>query len=205
MHACDHGILVKVLEMVIKLITIKGATTKREFDDRWVKYRNIYPLSLQHPCRWTSLLSYPGLRTLNKGVLQLKYIRAHEHRAIAIGLPYVLDQGLLPDSIAQECTLVYNEWRMELGGDSFQMQAPTTASERRGTSSVHKLAKLGSELQRLMNLLFRETSTRMSGDNNGTEDYGGDDDFRAEEGGGDITGFFRVMWILLARLTIIAF
>jgi hypothetical protein len=34
MHACDHGIFVKVLEMVIKLITIKGATTKREFDDR---------------------------------------------------------------------------------------------------------------------------------------------------------------------------
>ena len=73
------------------------------------------------------------------------------------------------------------------------MQTPTTASERRGPSSVHKLAKLGSELQRLMNVLFRETSTPMSGDNNGTEDYGGDDDFRAEEGGGDITGFFRVM------------
>jgi hypothetical protein len=34
MHACDHGILVKVLDMVIKLITIKGATTKREFDNR---------------------------------------------------------------------------------------------------------------------------------------------------------------------------
>ena len=140
------------------------------------------------PRRWTSLLSYPGLRTLNKGVLQLKYIRAHEHRAIAIGLPYVLE-GLLPDSMAQECTLVYNQGRMELGGESFQIQAPTTASERRGTSSVHKLAKLGSELQRLMNLLFRETSTQMSGNNNGTEDYGGDDDCRPEEGGGDITGF----------------
>ena len=154
----------------------------------WTEFGNFFNTCLQYPSRWTSLLSYPGLRTLNKGVLQLKYIRAHEHRAIAIGLPYVLE-GLLPDSVAQECTLVYNQWRMELGGESFQMQAPTTASERRGICSVHKLAKLGSELQRLMNLLFRQTSTELSGDNNGTEDYGGDDDGRGEEGGRDISGF----------------
>ena len=65
---------------------------------------------------------------------------------------------------------------------------PTTASERRGSGSLQKLMKLGSELQRLMNSLFRETSTEMSGDINGNEDLGGDDDLRAEDGGKDITG-----------------
>ena len=65
---------------------------------------------------------------------------------------------------------------------------PTTASERRGSGSLQKLMKLGSELQRLMNSLFREKSTEMSGDINGNEDLGGDDDLRAEDGGKDITG-----------------
>ena len=69
------------------------------------------------------------------------------------------------------------------------MPAPTTTSERRGTCSVNKVAKLGSELQRLMNLLFRETSTDMSGDSNANEDYGSDDDGRVEDGGRDISGF----------------
>jgi hypothetical protein len=82
---------------------------------------------------------------------------------------------------------VYNEWRMELGGESYQMQ-PSTASERRGTSSLQKLSKLGSELQRLMNCLFRETSAQMSADSNENEHFGDDDDSRAEDGGKDITG-----------------
>ena len=65
---------------------------------------------------------------------------------------------------------------------------PTTASERRGSGSLQKLVKLGSELQGRMNSLFREKSTEMSGDINDNEDLGGDDDLRAEDGGKDITG-----------------
>ena len=101
---------------------------------------------------------FPGVRILHKGVLTLRFIRANEHRAIAIGLPYVLE-GLLPTTRAQECALAYNNWRLELSSSVYQKPSVQRAQALSGIASMDTLSVLGSTLQTAMNALNAEVNS----------------------------------------------
>jgi hypothetical protein len=107
---------------------------------------------------WVRLLMFPGVRILHKGVMTLRFIRANEHRAIAIGLPYVLE-GLLPTTTAQECALAYNNWRLELSSAVYRKSAIRRGQEMTGVSSLETLAALGTMLQAAMNALNAEVNS----------------------------------------------
>ena len=87
----------------------------------------------------------------------MRYIRAHEHRAIAMALPYVIEGLLDQSSSAQACAIAYNEWRLELQADSYQMQqVPPNHLESSGLGSLETLKAMGTKLQQLMNSLNAE-------------------------------------------------
>ena len=101
---------------------------------------------------------FPGVRVLHKGVMTLRFIRANEHRAIAVGLPYVLE-GLLPTKTAQECALAYNNWRLELSCAVYKKTAIRRGQEMTGIGSMETLATLGTTLQAAMNDLNAEVNS----------------------------------------------
>ena len=87
----------------------------------------------------------------------MRYIRAHEHRAIAMALPYVLEGLLDQSSSAQACAIAYNEWRLELQADSYQrQQVPLNQLQSSGLGSLETLKAMGTKLQQLMNSLNAE-------------------------------------------------
>ena len=104
------------------------------------------------------MLRWPGVRRLNKGVLTLKYVRAHEHRAIAMALPYVLEGLVSQDSVAQDCAIAYSAWRLELASESYVKSGSPSASQS-CHASLETINKLGSNLQRLMNKLNAELAS----------------------------------------------
>jgi hypothetical protein len=106
---------------------------------------------------------------MHKGVLTLRFIRANEHRAIAIGLPYVLE-GLLPTKNAQECALVYNNWRLELSSAVYKKSPVQRGQAMAGVSSMETLGVLGATLQAAMNALNAEVKMFNRQSANGDED-----------------------------------
>ena len=87
----------------------------------------------------------------------MRYIRAHEHRAIAMALPYVIEGLLDQSSSAQACAIAYNEWRLELQADSYQrQQVPLNQLQSSGLGSLETLKAMGTKLQQLMNSLNAE-------------------------------------------------
>ena len=167
MHACDHGTFKRILDLITAVISSRSSTIKRLFDDRW-----------------SQLLRFPGVRVLHKGVLTLKYIRAHEHRAIAMGLPYVLE-GLLPGSVAQECSVAYNEWRLELNAEVYQKAALTRANAMSGHGSLTTLAAMGGTLQRLMNQLNAEVNELKRQSKRKRDDHGASASEHSDKGDDD--------------------
>jgi hypothetical protein len=120
-------------------------------------YSNEYEIHFLNSCRWSRLLTFPNIRTLHKGVLTLRFIRAHEHRAIAMALPYVLEGLLDQSSSAQACAIAYNQWRLELQADSYQtQQVPLNHLHSSGLGSLETLKAMGTKLQQLMNSLNAE-------------------------------------------------
>jgi hypothetical protein len=167
MHACDHGTFKRILDLTTAVISSRPSAIKRQFDDRW-----------------SQLLRFPGVRVLHKGVLTLKYIRAHEHRAIAMGLPYVLE-GLLPGSVAQQCSVAYNEWRLELNAEVYQKPSLTRANAMSGMGSLTSLAAMGRKLQRLMNQLNAEVNELKRQSKRKREDHGASASEHSDKGDDD--------------------
>jgi len=167
MHACDHGTFKRILDLTTAVISSRPSAIKRQFDDRW-----------------SQLLRFPGVRILHKGVLTLKYIRAHEHRAIAMGLPYVLE-GLLPGSVAQQCSVAYNEWRLELNAEVYQKPSLTRANAMSGMGSLTSLAAMGRKLQRLMNQLNAEVNELKRQSKRKREDHGASASEHSDKGDDD--------------------
>ena len=75
-------------------------------------------LNNSHFLKVLSFASIQGLQNFHGGVLNLKFVRAFEHRSMAVGLPYVL-HGLLNDDLAEQCSLAYLTWRMLLDNELF--------------------------------------------------------------------------------------
>ena len=74
-----------------------------------------------------------------------------------MALPYVIEGLLDQSSSAQACAIAYNEWRLELQADSYQMQhVPPNHLESSGLGSLETLKAMGTKLQQLMNSLNAE-------------------------------------------------
>ncbi len=94
MHATDHGLFKRLLELV----------------DEWVHSSRQVAL---FESAWLLLGLFPQLRVFQDGVLSLPTITAREHRAIAINLPFVL-QRLTGSTTPLLAALAYARWRKQL-------------------------------------------------------------------------------------------
>ena len=97
---------------------------------------------------------FKGFKLFPGGIINLKFVRAFEHRSMAVGLPYVL-HGLVADDIAEKCSIAYLHWRMILDNVIFCEQPLSDGDRVQGFGSANELLKAGIELQRLMNELHR--------------------------------------------------
>ena len=95
------------------------------------------------------LLKFPNYRIFSTGVLNLKMIRAYQHRCMAIGLPYVLN-GLLDDSQYLKSAIQYCHWRSLLQSARFRQSRPSTGDSGAGVASLHDLRVAGETLQVMM-------------------------------------------------------
>jgi hypothetical protein len=113
------------------------------------------PLPRAYNRRWGELLRFPGYRIFSTGVLNLKMIRAHQHRCMAIGLPFVLN-GLLEDGNFLLTAIEYCHWRALLQCTIFRGCRPCNGDSTRGIGSLSDLTAAGARLQRMM-LTLKQT------------------------------------------------
>ena len=99
--------------------------------------------------RWGGLLRFPGYRIFNTGVLNLRMIRAHQHRCMAIGLPFVLN-GLLGNDNFLLTAIEYCHWRALLQCTTFRGGRPCAGDSALGIGSLTDLVAAGARLQRMM-------------------------------------------------------
>ena len=102
-----------------------------------------------HYRRWGELLRFPGYRIFSTGVLNLKMIRAHQRRCMAIGLPFVLN-GLLEDNNFVLTAIEYCHWRALLQCTNFRGGRPCAGDSTQGIGSLSDLTAAGARLQRMM-------------------------------------------------------
>ena len=104
--------------------------------------------------RWSRLNRFKGFKLFPGGIINLKFVRAFEHRSMAVGLPYVL-HGLVNVDVAEQCSLAYLQWRMCWDNVLFCHDPLLDRDRVQGLGSVDELRLAGKELQRLMNELHR--------------------------------------------------
>ena len=108
MHQTDHGIFKLLIGLVVKFVTkYCGSACLQRFDERW-----------------TQLKSFPGSKKFPRGVSTLTFVTAGDHRAMSIGLPFVL-RGLTPKvglcksfwppRFLEDLSVTYIAWRWLLG------------------------------------------------------------------------------------------
>jgi hypothetical protein len=98
LHAWDHGIFPRMLQWCIALIEKNASDMgKKTFD-----------------LRWRETCNFPGLKSFRQGVSDLKFVKAFEHRAMSLQLPFVL-HGLLDDNCALRASIAYLESRIIVG------------------------------------------------------------------------------------------
>jgi hypothetical protein len=108
-------------------------------------------------CRWSRLHRFKGFKIFHGGVLTLKFVRAFEHRSMAVGLPYIL-HGLVSNDLAEQCAIAYLHWRMLLDNVRFCEGVLLDGDAVNGLGSIQDLRLAGSQLQNLMNDLFRSNN-----------------------------------------------
>ena len=105
--------------------------------------------------RWDLLLPYPGLRRFPNGTLKTKMLRAYHHRALAIGVPFVLN-GLFEDTIFLQCAMSYCHWRCLLQDHEFVMDRQSKSSAMRHMTSLKEVHDAGHDLQSYMNAILQD-------------------------------------------------
>jgi hypothetical protein len=119
MHSADHGVFVMILDMTVGVIESAPKNFKsgavNGFDRRW-------PL----------VGRFPGVKIFWQGVSTLAKVTCHEHRHMAMSLPFVLNGGItatlplhaLPhnwvkiETMLTKCACLYMSWRTLLGADA---------------------------------------------------------------------------------------
>jgi hypothetical protein len=106
--------------------------------------------NLLYPCRrWAKFSSFPNFRIFHGGVLNLKMVRAYQHRCMAIALPYVLN-GLLENQNFLLASCQYVHWRSLLQSARFKESKPSEGDATYGICSLSELQSSGIRLQKLM-------------------------------------------------------
>ena len=150
MHACDQGIFKKLLDMVTQQIKLESTSVRTEFENRcqFASPFNCVILFLTC-CRWAQLFKLPNYRIFKTGVLNLKMVRAYQHRCMAIGLPYVLN-GLLQNQDFLIASIQYVHWRSLLQSARFKESRPSEGDATYGICSLSELQASGTRLQKVM-------------------------------------------------------
>ena len=82
--------------------------------------------------------------------MDLHYVRAHEHRSMAVVLPFII-HGLIDNTtLGEQCAVSYVQWRLALDKCTFQEVTDGTDPD---VASLTDVRRLGSELQDNMNSL----------------------------------------------------
>ena len=100
--------------------------------------------------RWSHVLPFSNLRMFKGGVMDLHYVRAHEHRSMAVVLPYIMHGLIDYTDLGEKCAVSYVLWRLALDKNTFEEVADGTDSD---VGSLIDVGRLGSELQSNMNCL----------------------------------------------------
>jgi hypothetical protein len=132
MHQTDHGIFKSMLQTIVDFFKkFGGRGAINSFDHRW-----------------RGMLRYPGMKSFGRGVSDLKYVTAAEHRWMSMCLPFVcrnLDVELnttgtsgVPRHLIECMAITYLSWRWMLG------------AEGHTHVSLHALTAVGHHLQKLI-------------------------------------------------------
>jgi hypothetical protein len=137
MHQTDHGIFPLILRLIVRLFKRHGRKGSiKLFDNRWLP-----------------LKAYTGMKLFAKGVSDLSYVTAAEHRWMSMSLPFAvrgLDKELrvcrphfeLRPGLLEELSITYLCWRFLMGSDC--------VSEQRLENMKH----IGDRLQLLIETLY---------------------------------------------------
>eukprot|EP00301_Raphidiophrys_heterophryoidea_P014637 c23073_g1_i1.p1 GENE.c23073_g1_i1~~c23073_g1_i1.p1 ORF type:complete len:294 (+),score=54.77 c23073_g1_i1:1225-2106(+) len=120
MHATDHGVFVLLFQLTMKWLHNHRAT--QQFDDRW-----------QHAG------VYLRLKVFKRGVSNMSFVMAHEHRAMAIMLNGIEDNT---DDSAQRVAWLYLRWRSLLSlpyftEGSLQLLKELTDNTQKANDELH--------------------------------------------------------------------
>ena len=154
MHSVDHGIFVKLLDLEVLLVkTAKGDSLADEFEERYALIMFDDASSTKLSCRWGLLLPFFNFRTFQGGIMHRSYVRAYEHRSMAVALPFVMHR-LVPGEgglLGEECAISFILWRNALDKhDYVEHDGPTTHVN---VTSLETVERLGRKLQVDMNAL----------------------------------------------------
>ena len=83
----------------------------------------------------------------------MSFVKAFEHRCMAVGLPFVL-HGLVSNDLAERCALAYLKWRMLLDCSIFTGMHQPGDQNVDGIGSLDQLQSSGELLQATMNELY---------------------------------------------------
>ena len=84
------------------------------------------------------------------GVMELHHVRAHEHRSMAVVLPFIVHGVLDNTTLGEQCAVSYVQWRHALDKHSYEESADASDSD---VGSLSDVKRLGSVLQSNMNSL----------------------------------------------------
>ena len=82
-------------------------------------------------------------------------LRAYHHRAIAIGLPFVLN-GLFDDDMFLKCAMSYCHWRSMLQDHHFLFGRRTRTAATSQVATLRELEEGGKALQTYMNGILKD-------------------------------------------------
>ena len=82
-------------------------------------------------------------------------LRAYHHRALAIGLPFVLN-GLFEETIFLQCAMSYCHWRCLLQDHEFVIDRQSRSSAIRDMASLKEVHDAGQNLQKYMNSILKD-------------------------------------------------
>ena len=155
MHSVDHGIFVKVLDLEVLLVkTAKLDSMADEFEERYgiIKLKDA-SITFLKSCRWGLLLPFFNFRTFQGGIMHRSYVRAYEHRSMAVALPFVMHR-LVPGEgglLGEKCAISFIMWRNALDKLDYVEHDATTSHVN--VTSLESVERLGLQLQIDMNAL----------------------------------------------------
>jgi len=102
--------------------------------------------------RWGKLIPFHGLRIFPGGVMDLAYVKAFEHRSMAVGLPYVLHNLVPTTDLGERLAVSYATWRKTIDHYEFS-DAYKSYNSSNVRPTLEQVEIMGRQLQVHMNEL----------------------------------------------------